>query len=161
MCFLKREGGSSSRKRRVNLDSPPYFAKVGFAVEKVNFWKIEFAEVGVVIVRMRSPKLNFSVPNADFACCAVAMLGDSVMEEASVIVRKTDSATAVDLVVDLDFPKVCFVSVRSDSVKVHFVKSIGSATVGYAVAKADLVINGLGTEADSEKLMFANARRFD
>lgn len=122
---------------------------MGFAVEKVNFWKIEFAEVGVVIVRMRSPKLNFSVPNADFACCAVAMLGDSVMEVASVIVRKTDSATAVDFVVDLDFPKVCFV------------KSIGSATVGCAVAKADFVINGLGTEADSEKLMFANARRFD
>ena len=136
---------------------------MGFAVEKVNFWKIEFAEVGVVIVRMRSPKLNFSVLNADFVCRAVAMLGDSVMEVASVIVRKTDSTMAVDFVVVLkiDFPKVCFVSVRSDSVKVHFVKSIGSATVGYAVAKADFMINGLGTEADSEKLVFANARRFD
>lgn len=94
---------------------------------------------------------------------AVVIMGNSLMELAFVILQKTDSMTSVDFVVVLkiDFGKVCFVRVRSDSVEVHFVKLTGSATVAYVVAKADFAIKGLGTEVDSEKLVFSNARRFD
>lgn len=71
--------------------------------------------------------------------------------------------TAVDFVVVLkiDFAKVCFVSVWSDSAEVHSVKLTGSATVVYVVAKADFAIMGLGTAVDSEKLVLSNARRFE
>lgn len=93
----------------------------------------------------------------------VAILDNSLMEVAFVIVRKTDSMTAVDFVVVLkiDFAKVCFVSVWSDSAEVHSVKLTGSATVVYVVAKADFAIMGLGTAVDSEKLVLSNARRFE
>ena len=92
----------------------------------------------------------------------VAILGNSLMEVAFVIVQMTDSMAAVGFVVVLkiDFAEVCFVSVRSDSAEVHSVKLTGSATVVYVVAKADFAIKGLGTEVDSEKLVFSNARRF-
>lgn len=124
--------------------------------------KIDFAEVGILIVRMHSPKVGFSLPNADFACCC-CNLDNSLMEVAFVIVQKTDSMTAVDFVVVLkiDFAKVCFVSVWSDSAEVHSVKLTGSATVVYVVAKADFAIMGLGTAVDSEKLVLSNARRFE
>lgn len=51
----------------------------------------------------------------------VAILDNSLMEVAFVIVQKTDSMTAVDFVVVLkiDFAMMCFVSVWSDSAEVH------------------------------------------
>lgn len=93
----------------------------------------------------------------------VAILDNSLMEVAFVIVQKTDSMTAVEflVVLKIDFAEVCFVSVRSDSAEVHSVTLTGSATVAYVVAKADFAIKGLGTEVDSEKLVFSNARRFE
>lgn len=93
----------------------------------------------------------------------VAILDNSLMEVAFVIVQKTDSMTAVDFVVllKIDFAMMCFVSVWSDSAEVHSVKLTGSATVVYVVAKADFAIMGLGTAVDSEKLVLSNARRFE
>lgn len=132
---------------------------VGLAVAKADcaVVKVGFA----VAVQADSATVGFAIPvKADFAvakktgsakvCCPIVTAADS---------GKTHFAYVDFAVVQkTDFERVCYSTVKSDSGKLHLVKAAGSATVGYAVVKADFASKGLAIKADSEKVVIANAR---